>query len=406
MSDTIHYEGKIKRGKDPVEVFQKISRGIKKKGPTKDWVCVVDEEEEYLRITFSGNSEDFVLHFDEKGAFYDFCKVDFLDREDGTDEFHALIDAIYNAKSMFSRIELTDDYGLAEEYWDSKRFKIKFRELTQEEKERVLRLYSAGYTTHERLLLAIMAEDMEMSVDELTDYINIDIPFFPVPYAFPKVFQTLGSYLYETAEYQKEGRLCELSELTHYDLGAVGFSEFAFVEGLSWVFFDGTGYGTSINLEKKPAFGQKVVQVNLLFREKFAPELMKTEDPIDRCLLVYRYFVSVYDYLGFKYVGRARNLKTVFDEIMEEYGEERGLVFWSAHCTLRHFMRTHMSGKEYDKYVNKIYENLKRRYGESMAREYLEFERRYNKPENARFRQEVEYMREWHREYIDESLVQ
>lgn len=84
------------------------------------------------------------------------------------------------------------------------------------------------------------------------------------------------------------------------------FSEMAFVIGIAWVFFDGTGPYEEINLEKKFISTPKDKQVELLFMEKFAPLFMKEEDPLEKCILAYRYFVSVYDYLGFRYVGRVK----------------------------------------------------------------------------------------------------
>lgn len=292
--------------------------------------------------------------------------------EDGKSEFKALLDALYKAKSMFHSIEITDDYGLAGSYWDSKRFKFDFRNLTAEEADRAERLYSEGNTTPEQLLLAIMAEDMDMPVEELRDYINIDIEYIDSWEDRSKIHPTLETYLYETAEFQKEGRLCEMSAGQYYDPGKVLFSVFAFIEGLSWVFLDGTGPETTISLEKKRSFSPKDAQVGLLFREKFAPVFMKEEDPMEKCILAYRYFVSVYDHLGFRYVGRAENIKTVIDTILEEYGE-------------------------------RLVTRMNQRHGSELFSEYLEFKRKYQ--QNATFRTEAEYAarRKW--KYIDDSLV-
>lgn len=306
MSDTIFYKGKLKRGKDPLLVFEKIKKGIKKKGPTKNWTYTVDEGKKSLCIDFQDDeSETFVLEFNEKGEFQDFCKVFFPlegeQYEDGKSEFKALLDILYNAKSMFSSIEITDDYGLAESYWDSKRFKTDFRNLTAEEDSRVRRLYAEGYTTHEQLLMAVMAEDMGMSVDELRNYKNDSIMFTT---CFPSIYYTLETYLYECAEFRTEGRLCEMPDWKYNDPGVVMFSVAAFVQGISWVFFDGTGPYKELYLGKKRIATPKDQQVELLFREKFAPLFMNEDSPLEKCILVYRYFVSVYDYLGFRYVGR------------------------------------------------------------------------------------------------------
>lgn len=401
MPNTIFYKGKIKRGRKPVEVFEKIQKGIKKKGPTKDWVCSMDEEQ--LRITFPDGSEDFVLKCNAKGEFDDFCKVYFLDKEseEGENEFHALIDAIYNAKSMFSKFEIHDDFGLAESYWDSKRFKIHLRELTAVEKERVTRLFQAGYTTHEQLLLAIMAEDMEMSVDELRGYVNIDIGFNDST-CWPPIMFTLESYLYETAAFGKEGRLCELPDWQYYDLGKVSFSVFAFIEGLAWVFCDGSGYHEGFVLAKKNSFSQKDAQVGLLFREKFAPAFLKSEDALERCLLAYQYFVSVYDFLGFQFAGHAK-VKLVMDEILEEYGEEKGSIFLTAYCTSERYMFSNHNKEQKEAYGNCFVKNMIERYGRPVLDEYLDFKRKYQ--QNTKFRQETGYIANKKVKYIDDSLV-
>lgn len=408
MADTIFFKGKLKRGKDPLSVFEKIKKGIKKKGPTKNWICTIDEEQQSLRIDFPDDkSETFSLHFNEKGEFEDSCKLFFpLEGElfeDGKSEFKALLDALYKAKSMFHSIEITDDYGLAASYWDSKRFKFDFRNLTAEEADRAERLYSEGNTTPEQLLLAIMAEDMDMPVEELRDYINIDIEYIDSWEDRSKIHPTLETYLYETAEFQKEGRLCEMPAGQYYDPGKVLFSVFAFIEGLSWVFLDGTGPETTISLEKKRSFSPKDAQVGLLFREKFAPVFMKEEDPMEKCILAYRYFVSVYDYLGFRYVGRAENIKTVIDTILEEYGEEKGTIFLTCYCTSKRYIFNNSDEEQKKVYVERLVTRMKQRHGSELFSEYLEFKRKYQ--QNATFRMEAEYVarRKW--KYIDDSLV-
>ena len=404
MSDTIFYKGKLKRGKKPLEVFEKIKKGIKKKGPTKGWVCTIDEEKEELCIVFpDGESENFVLRFNEKGEFEDFCKIYFpLEGnyyEDGKSEFKALLDILYKVKSVFHHIEITDEYGLAESYWDSKRFKFDLRELTSEEEARVRRLYSVGHVSHESLLRAIMAEDMEMSIEDLYEYVNIDVADYSG--VFPKIYSTLQAYVYETAEFQNEGRLCELPDYQYFNLGNVSYSIFAFSEGLSWIFLDGTGYSTSLNVNIKSSFSQKDAQVCLLYKEKFAPLFVEENDSLKKCLLVYRYFVSVYDFLGFKYVGRCKTIKTVMDEINEEYGEEKGNIFLTCFCTYERY--TSVLCDKRSEYEEQITRNIEKRYGQTLFREYLEFEKKYRI--NRKFMVEATYMSHTKMKYIDDSLA-
>lgn len=404
MADAICFKGKIKRGKKPLEVYEKISKAIKKKGPTKNWRCMVNEEQ--LRISFEDDeSEDFVLEINEKGEFDNFCKVGFFgsEYEEKQKELYALLDALYTAKSMFRTICISDDYGISESYWDSKRFKFDLRELTDEELERVKRIYADGCTTHEEMLRTIMAEDMGMTVSELRGYMNIDIEFYGE--LVPPIFHTLECYLYETATIGKKGRLCELPAYEYYDLGSDSDSVYAFLEGIADVFFDGTGHGTAISLEKKSVMGPKAAQVGLFFREKFAPEFLKQETPLDRCIMVYRYFVSVYDFLGFKYVGRASNLKTVIDEIIERYGEEKGNIFLTLCCTYFKYVLSIYNNASRKECSERFERNMKKRYDKALLDEYEEFSREYVKEMNWKFRHEMRYMEDTNGKYIDSSLM-
>ena len=307
MSDTIFYKGKLKRGKNHLDVYEKLAKQIKKKGPTKNWICEEDSENRAVRIMFGdGRSEDFVLAFTEKGEFDSFCKVDFpLEGElfeEGKSEFKALLDMLYKAKALFNSIEITDDFSLAESYMESKRIKFELRKLTPDEEERVKRIYSKGYTTHESLLRAIMAEDMNMEYDEFCNYLNPNTVMYDSDE--PGIVKKAETYLYETAGFRDEGKLCEIPHHIYSDLGVVAFSTYAFCVGMSWIFFDGTGSGTEINLEKQRSFTAKDAQVGVFFRERFGPIFMKETDLLERCMLAYRYFLSVYDYLGFVFVGR------------------------------------------------------------------------------------------------------
>lgn len=404
MADAIHFKGKIKRGKRPLEVYEKISKAIKKKGPTKNWRCMVTEDQ--LRISFEDDeSEVFVLEINEKGEFDNFCKVGFFgcEYEERQKELYALLDALYTAKSMFRTIYIGDDYGISENYWDSKRFKLNLRELTDEELERVKRIYDDGCTTHEEMLRTIMAEDMGMTVSELRGYMNIDVEFYGE--LLPAIFPTLESYLYETATIGKQGRLCELSGYEYYESGNIPLSVYAFLEGIADVFFDGTGHGTAISLEKKSVMGPKAAQVGLFFREKFAPEFLKQETPLDRCIMVYRYFVSVYDYLGFKYVGRATNLKTVIDEIIERYGEEKGNIFLTLCCTYFKYISLIDDDASRKECSERFERNMKERYDKTLLDEYEEFRREYVQKMNWKFRHEMRYIIDTNGKYIDSSLM-
>ncbi len=62
MSDTIFYELKLKRGRRPLEVFEKMAKTVKQRGVTKKWSYKIDEQNGIFSIDFGdGESESFVL---------------------------------------------------------------------------------------------------------------------------------------------------------------------------------------------------------------------------------------------------------------------------------------------------------------------------------------------------------
>lgn len=409
MSDTIFYRGKIKRTKSPEEVFAKIQKSIKKKGPTKNWTCMVDKEQACLCIDFHDDtSEDFVLAFDGK-EFNGFCKVAFpLEGElfeDGKSEFKALLDALYAAKSMYSKIEIFDDYGLAESYWDSKRFKCAFRELTVQEKERVRRLYDAGCQDYKQLLLAVVAEDMGIAVDELEKNINPlanavdDFANKITIYSFnvnpPKIRAILETYIYETMEYQKQGRVCVLPYEEYISEFAKVFDfTCAFVLGIEelyggWDKF----YGT---------FNAKHEQARLTFREQFYPALQTESGAFDKCILAYRFFVSLLDYAGFHYVGRKDEPRTPFQEVEQQYGKEKAEIFLKYYCTVIKMCYLLQGEDERNKHSNILEHHMISAYGEAFRNEFVEF---LKSEKNARFYTQVRYAIKYMPEYVDLSLA-
>lgn len=132
---TLFYTLKLKRTRTPIEVFEKMSKSVKKKGATKNWVCTVDENS--LRVEFNnGFDDEIVFIFDNKGVCDSFCTPMFPISGDEFDdekksEFKALLNMIYSARTSFSEMKITDDYGISESYLDTKVNKIALRELTE-----------------------------------------------------------------------------------------------------------------------------------------------------------------------------------------------------------------------------------------------------------------------------------
>lgn len=403
MSDTIFFNMKLKRTKEPIEVYEKLEKKIhKKNGPTRKWECTFEPENDAIVIDFHDEeSETFVAALDKKETYRGFCKV-YFDLGDGlfgkSCQLKALLDAFYSVKNMFSVIEFSDDFGLAAGYWDSKRFKFEFRELTDEEMKRAERLYTEGYTTHERLLRAIMAEDMDMPYEEFVNYEN---PVIAMPDYKGKIHNTVLTYIYESAEFQKEGRVYDLPDYQLLDLGKFFFSAMSFVEAVAWIFCDGTGYPSEITLEKHYVRMPKQAQMDLIYREKFAPLFIEEKDAFHRCVLAYRFFISTYEYAGFKYAGRVKNIKSMIDEVLEEFGKEKGEAYLTCYITSEKYVFPITKKEEH---VKNFHKNLMERYGEEWVSKYVqEFKKKYEN--NGRFRQETKYLADIKSKYVDDSMI-
>lgn len=407
MTDTIYISGKLKRDILISELYEKISKSIKKKGPTKLWECHMTEFGDTIIIDFNDEgSETFGLTFNEKKEFDEFCKVDFPlegeQFEDGKSEFKALIDILYKCRKMFSRFKISDDYGIASAYWECKRIKIQLRELTDEEIIRLMRLYSDGNNTHESLLLAVMAEDMGMTVDEFKKYRNYELRV--EDYYSPQIYRTLETYLYETSEYKNDGRLYEIPKYIYEDLSGVLFAVCAFKDGLCWVFYDGSGWSTEIPSKMNRFFSPKEAQVWVFFRERFVPLYLQEEDNFEKCVLMYRYFVSVYDYLGFRFVGRDKNAcKTHAETVLEEYGEEKGKLFLTFRCTcMKYFQGKNDDSPERQEIIEKVNKYLNNNWNQELYDEYIVYKRKYTSHSVIR---EIENRAFHETEYIDDSIV-
>lgn len=305
MSDqtTIFYTLKLKRTRTPAEVFEKMRKSVKKKGATKNWTCTIDDENQSMSIDFGDEkSETFCLSFNEKKVCKDFCKVFFPLSGDEFDdekksEFKALLNMIYSARTSFSEMKITDDYGISESFLDTKVNKISLRELTEQENERAKRLFEDGRTEIKEFINALMFDYRELPYSEdFIPYINRHIGQAPImfwdSYDEIELFYNsfIDSFLCETTEYQNKGRLRKVADY-YSDLNGVFFSAMAFFDGIETI----TGY----HIFEKGA-DPKSTQVLRLYYGKCLPLLNAENDAFGRCVLAYRFFVSSLEYLGFK----------------------------------------------------------------------------------------------------------
>lgn len=316
MSDTVFYKLKLKRTRTQMEVFGKMQKAVKKKGATKNWTCTIDSERERLTIDFGDEkSENFCLSFDDKKSCSGFCKVFFplsgeLFDDEKKSEFKALINMIYSARSSFSEMEITDDYGISESFLDSKINKIILRELTDDETERAQRLFADGHKDRRQFITALMYDYRDMPYSEdFIPYINKGIGHCPLmfweQFDLKDFFSAFAdSFLFETTEYQDKGRLYNVGDY-YGDLNGVFFAVHAFLEGIETI----TGY----HIYEK-GWDPKSTQVLRLYYNKCLPLIEAEESDFGKCILAYRFFVSIMDYLGFRYVGKSEKNNDLIDQ--------------------------------------------------------------------------------------------
>jgi hypothetical protein len=314
---TIYYEGKLKRTCTPEDVFAKIEAFAKPKGNTKLWL--IQKAENCLTVDFcDGKSETLIFDFKEK-EIDGFCKVAF-DDAGSEQQLEAFFNLFYSLTKMFSHINISDDYGLWDDYVDSKRFKIQLRELTNNEIERVKRLFDNGICFYKKLIYEIISDDIHVPYEKLDcsnfvvrsfqngKWINSEYKHYNTCISY------LNEWLDETAAYKNRGRIKKY-KVTYWhggdgyrwkgevsEVSELEFAIAAFIYGLSKIFAANFKDYRRVG----GIFGQKDGQVERLFKDKFIPLINSETDEYMQCILVYRFMVSIYEYCGFVYVGKSR----------------------------------------------------------------------------------------------------
>ena len=305
--DTIFYTIKLKRTKTPVEVFEKMQRAVKKKGVTKKWICDIDNENQVMTIDFGDErSETFCLSFDEKKICDGFCKVYFpingeLFDDEKKSEFKTLLNMIWSARKMFSQMDITDDYGIATDYLESKKYKLSLRELTEEELALAHELYDSGLTEHPDFIMAVIYRDLEMPLtDKWYKHVNIKVPYAAenMEDETACMWPFFETYVYETAEYKNERVM--YNDEYGLEFAGVWFSVNDFILMVDELY-------RFRNCEYDFTFGVKHAQMRRFYKDKIYPLLDNMPDGFEKCCIAYRFFLSAYDFCGFKYVGKEEN---------------------------------------------------------------------------------------------------
>lgn len=314
-----------------------MQKYVKKKGATKNWTCMIDSDTPSMRVDFGDTkSETFNLSFDDKKVCEDCCKVFFplsgeLFDDEKKSEFKALLNMIYSARTAFSEMNLTDDYGISESFLDSKVNKIILRELTADESKRAERLLSDGHTTIRNFITALMYDYRDLPyAEDFIPYINrriggsTPVMFWDQSNNISDFFNAFtDSFLYETTEYQNKGRLYTVPDY-YGDLNGVFFSVTAFVFGLETI----TGY----HVHEK-GWDSKSTQVLRLYYNKCLPLIEAASSDAEKCVAAYRFFVSVMDYLGFRYVGKGSKNNELIDASLAD--AVKAMLYAGDHHALR-----------------------------------------------------------------------
>lgn len=302
MSNTIFYKGTLKRTGSPKAVYEKCLAAIKKSGPTKNWKCTFDEAKQRVEVDFGdGESEIMVFEFADK-KLDGSCNVCFPMEEQKRDKksaTFACMKMLYSLKKLFRDLEVNDDCGAWEAYLETMKYSVRFRELTEAETARVKEAFDAGCTNHEEMLVEFIREDLHIPEgDPLDKHIITDLMN---PYEEHRILSLLETWLYKTCTYENQGRVSEISKGSETELNIFSLSLSAFTLGVEEMFFDSFAM-YYFPEDDQHAFGVKHALVRRLFREKFAPAF-KVADEYEKCILAYRFFLSVLEFAGFEYVG-------------------------------------------------------------------------------------------------------
>ena len=322
MSDTIFYSLKLKRNKKPEQVFEKIKKAVKPKGPTAKWNVFTKGQS--LCIDFGDEaSETFCLVFNNKEAGGS-CKVAFpmggeLFDNKNKSEWKTLIAILHSLKSLCSEISVDDDYDIADEYFKSLNYPFGMRELNAEETARLDRIYNDGYKNYETFLMKIFSEDTQRKFTEnLNDTIGSCTMLHDPSPIISTVWET---YIYETSTL-KNKCLREIYYLNNWrKLGIIGDDYIFYGDPPAEIYTFCLGVGRLFSsYDSIDNTWGRGANVTMYFNDKFLP-LFNQADDYEKCKLAYQFMLSVHDYCKFKFVG-----KEVINKMIAEFNEKHPSV--------------------------------------------------------------------------------
>lgn len=279
MSCTFFYKGKLKKRVKPEDLYNEIIAKLDKfkckyklEG-TDNLIVYINDKSEPLNLKFENNCID------------GFCKIELKDYND-------MLEIVYSIKNMFYIFEFDDDYGLWNDFLAKKNScKIKLRELTEEEINEV-KQFDYKSLPSRSILLGIIGQDIKknendkVSYQYLVDNINPSIPSY-TGWDGMELYEIIETWIYDTMSYKDFGKVNAIDKNTKGLTTNMQSFSFGICETLFQQF------GGSI--------GEKQSQIRKLFEQEI---YIKNIDIGKDCFLMFRFVLSVLDYLGFKRISK------------------------------------------------------------------------------------------------------
>lgn len=288
MSCTIFYKGRLIKKYSVEDFFNAVIKNI----DSTEWKYQI--ENDTLIIDFNdGESEMLVLSpKGEKRKIDGFCKLFFENKED----YIRVFDLFLSIKNMIYLFDFSDDFGMWDDYLAEKNpCEIKLRELIADEENFVKRFGNVELSSN--LLLGIIGSDVKKNQTDkvtyqyLVDNINPNIMNYNEVFIGDEMFEMdfiLETWIYDTMTYRNYGRVCDIPKDTRGLQTSISAFEFGICETIFGFFGGNTG--------------AKQSQIRKLYIEC----LRKKMDIEHNGIIMFRFVLSVLDYLGFKRVGRKK----------------------------------------------------------------------------------------------------
>ncbi len=280
MSNTIFYNGILKKTYPVEELYGMIIDYI----DSISWKYNLCEDG--LIIDLDNGRSESLCFFVKANKLSGFCKVFSTEEK----KFYQIFDLFLKIKPMFSKLDVSDDIGMWNDYIANKKpCEIIMRPLTSEEK-----VYIESFDKNlscEQVLYRIIYKDInkndnkEMAYEYLyyqylLDNINPNV-YNPEPEVYDGIIGILETWIYESMEYKKYGKVCEIDKGTKGLKNALLAFQLAIAETI-FGYWGGT-------------FDNKHSQIRKLHQQEIENINMNKDFET-----MYRFVLSVLDYLGFK----------------------------------------------------------------------------------------------------------